>query len=167
MKNALRCLTVLLAMFGLFACHDTDGFTHSEDVVVLPVQGLKILDLQPGFSFTASFARGQNIIYIQAVRGIPAPEEYRNTPGYPAYEIDVRVIDQDGRLLYIRKGGDAFVDPTWEDDLIWQDTLPSLGPNTHLFELLAQASEAMVHEFARVAGTKNASEFIHDIQALQ
>lgn len=157
---------LMMAALVLPACQESPG-TPPAQVEALPVQGLSLLDLQPGFSFTASFARGQDVIYIQAVRGVPTPEEYRNDPTYPAYEIDVRVTDRDGRLLYIRKGGDDFIDPTWEDDLIVQDELPALTPNAHLFELLAEASDALEAEFARTAGREQAAGFIHEIRAVQ
>lgn len=113
-------------------------------------QGINLLDLQPDFSFSAAYVKGTDVIYLQAVRGQPTPEKYRNDPAYPQFEVDARITDQDGRLLYIQRGGDDFVDPSWFDDLVWQDNLPAGISNRVHFEMVGEAANALEAELAKL-----------------
>lgn len=109
--------------------------------------GVTLLDVQPGRSFSARYVSGEDVLFIQAVRGKEAPEYYRQDPEFPRYEIDVRVMDRDGRILYLRRGGDAFADPTWQDDLLLQDLLPPpRTSNRHLFDMVSEAVDAVENE---------------------
>lgn len=43
----------------------------------------------------------------------PTPEELASNPDLPTYEVDVRVLDADGRPFATQMGGHAFLDETW------------------------------------------------------
>ncbi len=171
MNTRLRTLTAGLFAILLAAC--TAGPTGDDPGVVPDVevglhQGVTLLDLQPDFSFTAAFRKGDDVIYLQALRGQPAPEEYRNNPGYPRYEIDARVTDEEGRILYVRQGGDAFIDPTWADDLVWAESLPPRRtPNGALFEMIPEAMEAVEAEIASRHGASAVVSVASELGALR
>ncbi|PKN26664.1 MAG: hypothetical protein CVU65_04970 [Deltaproteobacteria bacterium HGW-Deltaproteobacteria-22] len=149
MKTTLRTLSTLLLSLFFVACaadlQVADPVAADDDAV--PRQGVTLLDVQPGFSFTARFVKGDDVIFVQAVRGQRTPEMYQQDPESPRFEIDARVTDRDGRILYLRRGGDSFVDPTWTDDVIWQESLPpATGANRALFEMIAEATDAIEAE---------------------
>ena len=169
MKNTLRILSACLFSMSLVACSagPTGENSLEPEVEVGLHQGVQIIDLQPGFSFTASFAKGTDVIYLQAIRGQLAPEEYRNTPGFPQYEIDARITDEEGRMLYVRQGGDAFVDPTWTDDLIWADSLPPRRTsNEALFAMIPEAVAAIEAEIANRHGASAAMGLATELEAI-
>lgn len=171
MNTRLRTLTAGFFAILLAAC--TAGPTGDDPGVVPDVeaglhQGVTLLDLQPDFSFTAAFRKGDDVIYLQALRGAPTPDEYRNTPGYPQHEIDARVTDEDGRILYVRQGGDDFIDPTWADDLVWADSLPPRRtPNGALFEMIPEAMEAVEAEVTKRHGASAAVSVASELAAVR
>ncbi|MBU1070261.1 PPC domain-containing protein [Myxococcota bacterium] len=170
MKTTTTTLTALLFAFLFVGCAADPASQDpgvKADVDVGLHQGVEILDLQPGFSFTASFARGQDVIYLQAIRGQATPAEYREDPTFPQYEIDARITDEEGRILYIRRGGDQFVDPTWLDDLVMAESLPpSTKANVELFHLIGEATDALEKELAS-KGHDNAAGLIPELGAIR
>lgn len=105
---------------------------------------------------------------MQAIRGRETPAEYRNDPSVPKYEIDARITDKEGRLLYVRRGGDDFVDPTWEDDLTFSESLPpATSSNRKLFEMVTAASKVLDAELARTAGAEAMASVLPEIGALR
>jgi len=171
MKTRLHTLTAGLFALLLAAC--TAGPTGDEPGVVPDLevglhQGVTLIDLQADFSFTAAFRKGDDVIYLQALRGAPAPEEYRAEPGFPQHEIDARVTDEEGRILYVRQGGDDFIDPTWADDLVWSESLPPRRtPNGALFEMIPEAMEAVEAEIAKRHGAAAVASVASEIGALR
>jgi hypothetical protein len=142
-----RTLTTLFLSLFLISCTGADlEVTAPADDAELR-QGVTLLDVQPGFSFTARYVKHDDVLFLQAVRGQRTPEIYQQDPESPRFEIDVRVTDRDGRILYLRRGGDAFVDPVWQDELLLQDLLPpAAGSNEHLFAMIGEATDAIEAE---------------------
>ncbi len=169
MKNTLRTLSACCLVFLLASCSGGPAGENGlePDVEVGLHQGVQIIDLQPDFSFTASFARGDKVIFIQAIRGNAAPQQYRDDPSFPKYEVDARITDAEGRLLYIRRGGDDFVDPTWLDDQLEQDGLPVPAvSNRALFEMIPEALEAIETELANVHGAAAVASLMPELKAV-
>ncbi|PKN47179.1 MAG: hypothetical protein CVU59_03725, partial [Deltaproteobacteria bacterium HGW-Deltaproteobacteria-17] len=138
------------------------------EVSVELAQGLTVLDLQPDFSFTVRFVQGQDVIFMQAIRGRETPAEYQNDPSVPKYEIDARITDKEGRMMYVRRGGDDFVDPTWEDDLVFSESLPPAAvSNRKLFEMVTAATKVLDAELARTAGVEAMASVLPEIGALR
>lgn len=170
MRTSLTLLTVFVSSLLFLACAEEPLPQGGAPIEEAPFyqQGLTILDLQPDFSFTAAFAKGEDVIFLQAVRGIPTPEGYRVDPSFPAYEIDARITDAEGRLLYIRRGGDEFIDPTWQDDLIMQDNMaPAERDNVRLFDLIAEASDSLEREFSANLGSAATASVVHELKAIR
>ncbi len=144
----MKCtLTTLFLSLFLISCTGADLDAGAPASGADLRQGVTLLDVQPGFSFTARFVKHDEVIFVQAVRGQRTPEIYQQDPGSPRFEIDVRITDRDGRILYLRRGGDAFVDSTWQDELLLQDLLPpSAGSNEHLFAMIDEATDAIEDE---------------------
>ncbi len=168
MKTLLKTLFVMLTSFAFLSCTSDpkENVAEVPEVEVELAQGVTIHDLQADFSITASFRRGDDIIHLQAVRGIPTPEIYRNDPTFPPFEIDARITDEDGRIMYLRRGGDLFVDPTWQDDLELQDMIPPRRtPNTHLFEMIPEAMDALEKELMR-SGQDRLGAILPEFRAL-
>ena len=161
-----RTLSTLFVSLFLLSCSGADldvAAPAPDDLEVR--QGVTLLDVQPGFSFTARFVKGDDVIFVQAVRGQATPENYRQDPEMPRFEIDVRVTDRDGRILYLRRGGDAFVDPVWQDELLLQDLLPpAMGSNERLFAMIAEATDAIETELS-VRGVADA--LVHEVGAVR
>ncbi|MBU1242996.1 hypothetical protein KJ612_07320 [Myxococcota bacterium] len=169
MKNSLRILTATLFSMSLAACSaGPTGENGTEPEVEAGLhQGVQIIDLQPDFSFTASFAKGDHIIFVQAVRGNPTPEQYRRDSSSPKFEVDARITDELGRYLYVRRGGDDFVDPTWLDDQVMQDSLPvPVVSNRALFEMIPEAMEAIEAEIVNLHGAAAVASLVPELKAV-
>ncbi|MBU1221507.1 pre-peptidase C-terminal domain-containing protein [Myxococcota bacterium] len=139
MKKLALIFAVITAGLYSGACSNDEG-----DVSSFYAQGINIVEFSPGQSFKAVYVKGDDMIVLDAQRGKSTPAEYSSDPTVPKFEIDTRITDAEGRLLYIRRGGDDFNDPTWMDDIIWQDALPA-DPrgNRHLFELVIEAADKL------------------------
>jgi hypothetical protein len=48
----------------------------------------------------------------------PTAEELVANPELPTYNVDVRVVDADGRPFVLQMAGDAFLDPTWQSPAV-------------------------------------------------
>ncbi len=169
----MRTRTLFLAFFSLAlfttGCGaDLVAPAAEPDAGPQLAQGLTVLDVQKDFSFTAAFVQGEDVIYLQAVRGRPTPAEYRNDPSVPLFETDARITDKEGRLLYVRRGGDDFVDPTWEDDLLFSESLPpSATSNRRHLEMAAAATKVLEDGLARHAGVQAAATLFNEVIALR
>ena len=82
-------------------------------------EGITILEAKdPMFGMSAAYKDQSRVIYIETRVGALKPEIYRNdSPNEPAYEMDMRFVDQDNHTFYAMRGGDRFVDPTWSSEI--------------------------------------------------
>jgi hypothetical protein len=59
------------------------------------------------------------MVFVETRVGELKPEAYRKAfPDEPEREMDMRVVDTEGRTFFVIKGGDDFADPTWEKDIM-------------------------------------------------
>ncbi|MFW5741565.1 MAG: hypothetical protein ACOC1F_14520, partial [Myxococcota bacterium] len=148
-------LSILLAVTGCSATsEDTTGMPAPETVA----EGLTILDSGSDTRFEAVYKKDDVAIYLQAVRGQPTPDIYQEDPASPKYEVDARFVSDDGRVFYTQRGGDHWIDPTWAEDLEHQTELPATREsNAALFEMAAEAAEALALEFPSVLPAEEAA----------
>lgn len=93
---------------------------------------------------TAAYRKGDIAIFVETNRGNPQPAEYQTDPLITKYEVDVRLTSDDGRTFYLLRGGDRFVNPTWEKELTAQVAAPgSRVSNAVLFDMAKEASDAL------------------------
>jgi hypothetical protein len=81
--------------------------------------GLTVLEAKdPMFGVNAAFKEQSRVVYVETRVGSLKPEIYRNdSPGAPAYEMDMRFVDQNNHTFFAMRGGDSFVDPTWTREM--------------------------------------------------
>jgi hypothetical protein len=79
-------------------------------------EGLNILDSHDAkWGFNAAFVQAGRVVYIESRTGPPKPEVYRNdAPEEPANEMDLRFVDQGNHTFWAQRGGDAWVDSSWD-----------------------------------------------------
>ncbi len=82
-------------------------------------EGLTVLEAKdPMFGVNAAYKEQGRVIYVETRVGALKPEIYRNdSPGAPAYEMDMRFVDQNNHTFFAMRGGDNFVDPTWTKEI--------------------------------------------------
>ena len=104
-------------------------------------QGVTVLEATAS-RVSAAYRSGDIVIYLQTVQGKATP--YQGDAKSPKFEIDARLVADNGRIFYARRGGDAFIDPTWVDDLEAQNALPaSRESNRILFDMADEAGAAL------------------------
>ncbi len=82
--------------------------------------GLTVLEAKdPMFGVNAAYKEQGRVIYAETRTGALKPEIYRadDAPGAPAYEMDLRFVDQNNVTFFAMRGGDSFVDPTWTQEI--------------------------------------------------
>jgi len=82
-------------------------------------EGLSLLDAkEPAWGMNAAFRKADRVIYLESRVGPLKPEIYRqDAPEEPANEIDFRFVDSQNRTFWVQRGGDTYVDPTWNQDI--------------------------------------------------
>ncbi len=175
MKTTARYLFITLFGLMYFGCSESDSAQNNEEKSGAEVTsytvfepGVTILSLNVERSIKVAYAEGEDVVIIEAVRGSLTPEGYRQDPTFPKYEMDTRITDREGRLLYLRRGGDRFVGPTWEDDLLVQDSmLPSPEGNRNLFALVAKAAQRIEAQVVAEKGASTAAQMLYEIKAIK
>jgi hypothetical protein len=141
-------------------------------------QGLNIFSSSDGFS--GAYVKGQHGVYFESLRGGQTPEVYRTyDPSWPQFEMDARFLDENGRLLYIRVGGDRTVDSTWARDVMVEASKPHVDPAlradsfallkeaTTAIEQAAVASELKVEQTALVQARGSVRDTLLDAKAIE
>lgn len=106
-------------------------------------QGLTVLDATET-SLTAAYRKGDVAIFVETNRGNPQPAAYQMDPSQTRYEVDLRVTADDGRAIYVLRGGDRFVDPAWGTQLAAQMQTPGgRVSNAALFDMAHEAGRAL------------------------
>lgn len=91
-------------------------------------QGVTILDSDPARGVVAAYREGDDVIYLETRVGALKPSIYRESePGEPANEVDMMIVDAHGMPFYIQRGGDAYVDPTWDAKIAIAKATPVLS----------------------------------------
>jgi len=130
MKN-LRWLTWLLVLLGCTSVRNEKTKPLEEGLTVLSASETKL---------SLAYKSGEDVIYMDALRGNPTPEMYQQDPLAPKFEVDVRFADAQGRIFYTAKGGDEWQDPSWREELeLQQENFRERASNEHLLFLASKA----------------------------
>ena len=117
-------------------------FVHQETSKPLE-DGLTVLKASET-ELILAYKQGEEIIYMEALRGNPTPEMYQQDPAAPKYEVDVRFTDGNGRIFYTAVGGDEWLNPKWREDLeLQQETFTERASNAQLMVLAAKAAATL------------------------
>ena len=147
MKNLHLLLGLAL---GVSACTTVLGCGSASEEPSKPTVAVKDLSegltlLKTDGSISGAYRKGDRAVYFETHKGAPLLDVYKKTdPSLGDYEKDLRVLDEDGRTIYVRQGGDT-LDPKWEKDLALEAKLPRVDPlrRADSLALLKEASAAM------------------------
>ncbi len=139
--------TFCLPLLGLSLLAFPAGCAEEEPTEL--EQGLNLLDVEePSWGIAAAYVKGEQVVYLETRVGAPKPAVYRETwPDDPPNEMDMRFLDRDGKMFYAIRGGDTFIDPSWNQDL--GASLSSATPvaeRSQSFRLAREAAEAFLAE---------------------
>ncbi len=82
-------------------------------------QGLNILQSDPAWGVDGAYVKGDRVVYFESRMGAPKPSVYQESyPDEPLNEMDQRFIDQNGTSFMIQRGGDTFIDQSWDQDIL-------------------------------------------------
>ncbi len=152
-------LSILASSIGLVGC------ASEETVDGLP-QGLTVLEAEVG-TLSMAYRSADVVIYMQARRGHETPEPYRLAEDMPDFEVDTMFTDEAGFAFYTRRGGDGWVDASWEDRLEPQNAiLPEVADNAVLYRMAGEAAAVMHEEIARQVGPELAGQLGPEIDSL-
>lgn len=147
MKN-LRWLTWLLVLLGCTSVRNEKTKPLEEGLTVLSASETKL---------SLAYKSGEEVIYMDALRGNPTPEMYQQDPLAPKFEVDVRFADAQGRIFYTAKGGDEWQDPSWREELeLQQENFRERASNEHLLFLAAKAAATLDIDVASQVGPETA-----------
>jgi hypothetical protein len=113
MQRSLRLAALLLTLTGFSQSTGCAVEPANEPVAV--ADGLTITEANESLGKVVAVYRadGRAITFElrlgPKMQTPPSKEDQES----PSYEIDARVTDQKGDLMYIQAGGDSFLDPTW------------------------------------------------------
>lgn len=113
-KNKLAILVV--GAFSMIGCSSGSDQTALPPVSSLQ-EGLNLFTKAGDPNLVGAYVKAGRAIYFETRRGAETLDVYQKLDDTaPKYEMDVRVLDGDGRLMYLQSGGDEYVDPTWAQE---------------------------------------------------
>ncbi len=117
---AAGALVAGYSVSSLVGCSSNAPTTSSRPTAAQLKEGLNVLEMKdPSFGLSAAYVQNGRVVYIETRVGALKPEVYRNdAPEEPAYEMDMRVVDQNNYTFFSERGGDNFVDPSWSADIV-------------------------------------------------
>ncbi|MGO8999806.1 MAG: hypothetical protein ACLQVI_41300 [Polyangiaceae bacterium] len=123
--------------------------------------GLTVLHSDPAVGVSVSFSENGRVVFLETRVGAPKQAIYQKSfPNEPLFEMDARVVDQEGRAFELTRGGDAFVDPTWAPDAMANNHLTSVAEGVQRDNDFAIARDA-AQAFAAQAGPELADHVFH------
>src|SRR5689334_6709633 len=110
---------LILAVPFLAAIGCTSSATDTRPSISELKPGLNMIDIEdPSWGVDAAYVKDGHVVYLEERLGAMKPQVYRDSaPDEPANEIDMRFVDETGKTFFVQRGGDQFVDPTWNDDI--------------------------------------------------
>lgn len=154
-----RAAVLGVLTMGLSAC------TAEVPTEGLP-QGLTVLEAEVG-TVSLAYRAADVVIYMQARRGHETPEPYRLAEDMPDFEVDTMFTDEAGHVFYTRRGGDGWVEPSWNQRLDPQnESLPNVDDNAVLYRLAGEAAAVMQQEIERQVGRELAGQLGPELDAL-
>src|SRR5262249_14727434 len=81
-------------------------------------EGMNILEARPDFGVSAAYVKSGRVVYIETRIGPLKPEAFRlDSPNDTEHEMDVRYLDANGHVFSVQRGGDEFIDASWNASL--------------------------------------------------
>ncbi len=78
-------------------------------------QGITILDADAARGVVVAYRENDDVVYLETRIGALKPAIYRESdPNDTANEVDMMITDKNGIPFYVQRGGDTYVDPTWD-----------------------------------------------------
>jgi len=111
-------LSAIAGGTAMVGCSQKAGTTRPE--VKDLKEGVNLVDTsEPSVGVAIAYRVADKAIYFETAVGPEKPEVYRKmAPTEPQFEMDLRILDKNGNVFFIQRGGDKFVDPSWDIDLI-------------------------------------------------
>lgn len=152
----MRFIHVVFPIVAAIGC--TSSATEDRPPLAELHQGVNLIDVSdPSWGLTAAYVKGDQVVYLEQRVGALKPQVYRETsPDEPANEIDMRWVDKNGQTFWVQRGGDTYVDPTWDAEInaTFKNPAPALQRSAD-FALAKEAAEQIVkalpEEFAALA----------------
>jgi hypothetical protein len=105
-------------------------------------EGLNVLEARADWGMNAAYVKSGQVVYLQTRIGPPTPYALRDLdPTTPLHEVDVRYVDELGNSFNIQRGGDSFIDPSWNAE-IGQQVPVSSAHRDESFLLAREAGQA-------------------------
>ena len=119
---------VMLASSSLFFIAGCSDDKSDRPPVSQLHEGVNLLEVKdPSWGVNAAFVKGTRVVYVQTRIGALKPDVYRQMdPNEPAYETDMRFVDGKGNTFYAQRGGDVFVDTSWDKELLASRTVANI-----------------------------------------
>jgi hypothetical protein len=137
----------VVAAPALIGCSSpTSQSTSARPPIAQLAQGLTVIDADPAVHVYAAYRAGDLAVFLETKVGPLKPQVYRDQfPNEPAYEMDSRVVDQDGRTFTLVIGGDSLIDKSWGVDMAAGEKLPPnpAARQDALFQLARTAGQAV------------------------
>lgn len=115
----MRTTSLLTAIIGLGLA----GCAAEEDTPRFPPlsqlsPGINVIEADPAQGVLGAYRSGDDVVYFETRVGFLKPAVMREEfPDEPAAEIDLRFVDQNGLTFIAQRGGDQFVDPSWNESI--------------------------------------------------
>jgi hypothetical protein len=123
--------------------------------------GLTILSSDPAIGVSAAYKANGRVVYLETRVGQLKEQPYRDAfPKDPMYEMDARVVDQEGRTFSLVIGGDHLIDPTWSLDVQSAGRIKSAAEQTQRDADFSLARDA-AREFAAQTGPEFGDHVYH------
>jgi hypothetical protein len=134
MRNTWMVLGLTLGLAGCTT--DQDALPQVGELQ----QGITILDADAARGVVAAYREGDAVVYLETRIGALKPSIYRESdPEDTANEVDMMIVDSHGMPFYVQRGGDAYVDPTWDQKIaIAKATPPAADQDRNRDFALAQ-----------------------------
>jgi hypothetical protein len=142
MLNRLYAAVAVLGMsLGVAACGvSTEEKSNAPVAVTELSEGLTLFKTEGKIS--GAFRKAEHAIYFETLRGQPRNDFYKQVdPTLSDFEIDVRVLDEDGRPIFIQQAGDKLADESWVKDILADQKKPRVDPYKRAvhFEMMKEA----------------------------
>jgi hypothetical protein len=123
-------------------------------------QGVTILDADPVRGVVAAYREGDHVVYLETRVGNLKPAIYRESdPDDPAHEMDMMIVDKHGVPFYVQRGGDVYVDPTWNEKLAIAKSRPTIADHDRNLDFAL--AQKLGQEFPRIADHALADHTFH------
>lgn len=100
MRNLAKCLGVVAFFLVGCALSDEPAGSNGPAASGQLEQGLTVLKASDGH-LSLAYRQGDVVVFMEALRGRPTPDNYQADPLSPRYEIDAQFMDAGGFIFHI------------------------------------------------------------------